>query len=101
VQNWFGYNGRMYQIRTASCNPCDANTYTRDVLTGTPAVAGYTAPEDCLVMPGWGIDTSLIAVPCKAGEGCNLGFTIAPVVLCVRVTCCQALAALSVCCCWL
>jgi hypothetical protein len=68
VQNRFGYTGRMYQIMTASCQICDANTFTRDVLTGTTAAAGYTAPEDCLVMPGWGIDTSLIAVPCKAGE---------------------------------
>ncbi|KAF6264075.1 hypothetical protein COO60DRAFT_270687 [Scenedesmus sp. NREL 46B-D3] len=74
VENRFGYAARMYNIETASCQICDPNTYTRDVLTNTPAEAGYTVPEDCLVMPGWGIDTSLIAVPCKAGtynEGLN------------------------------
>ncbi|WIA42282.1 hypothetical protein OEZ86_008296 [Tetradesmus obliquus] len=74
VENRFGYNGRMYQIQSAFCQACDTNTFTRDVLTGTPAAAGYTVPEDCLVMPGWGIDITLTAVPCKIGtynEGLN------------------------------
>jgi hypothetical protein len=68
VQNRFGYAARMYNIKTAGCQLCDTNTYTRDVLTNTPSTVGYTVPEDCLVMPGWGIETSLIAAPCKAGE---------------------------------
>eukprot|EP00882_Tetradesmus_deserticola_P003863 GHRQ01004087.1.p1 GENE.GHRQ01004087.1~~GHRQ01004087.1.p1 ORF type:complete len:520 (+),score=107.65 GHRQ01004087.1:1239-2798(+) len=74
VENRFGYADRRYNIESASCQLCDTNTYTRDVLTKTPSLTGYTAPEDCLVMPGWGIDASLTAVACKAGtynEGLN------------------------------
>lgn len=67
TQNRFGYPTKMYSIFTSPCQSCDPNTFTEDVLLGIPAEGGYMSPQQCLVKPGWGVDLTLTAVPCKVG----------------------------------
>lgn len=72
TNNTYGGDTEREVVADSTCQPCGANMFTNDTLTGVAATEPYTVEEDCLVAPGWGRSGEQI-IRCELGTY-SLGF---------------------------